>query len=90
MKTVSQIIRSLEGKEIKVSLTRKLAFSRMIDGTQWYMQGGGSDGTYAYYAVNSGGDSRESETLIYKVDLATWQIIKISQPLYMSHATDIA
>ena len=90
MKTVSQIIRSLEGKEIKVSLTRKLAFSRMIDGTQWYMQGGGSDGTYAYYAVNSGGDSRESETLIYKVDLATWQIIKISQPLYMSHANDIA
>ena len=90
MKTVSQIIRSLEGKEIKVSLTRKLAFSRMIDGTQWYMQGGGSDGTYAYYAINSGGDSRESETLIYKVDLATWQIIKISQPLYMSHANDIA
>lgn len=90
MKTVSQIIRSLVGKEIKVSLTRKLAFSRMIDGTQWYMQGGGSDGTYAYYAVNSGGDSRESATLIYKINLATWQVVKISQPLYMSHANDIA
>ena len=90
MKTVSQIIHSLEGKEIEVSLTKKLAFSRMIDGTHWYMQGGGSDGTYAYYAVNSGGDSRESATLIYKVDLTTWQIVKTSPPLYMSHANDIA
>jgi len=90
MKAVSQIISSLEGKDIKVSLTKKLAFSRTINGTRWYMQGGGTDGTYGYYAINSGGDSRESATLIYKVDLAAWQIVKISQPLYMSHANDIA
>ena len=90
MNTVSEIIRSLAGKEIEVALTKKLAVSRMIEGKRWYMQGGGTDGTYGYYAINSGGDSRESVTLIYKVDLRTWQIAQISHPLYMSHANDIA
>lgn len=90
MHAMKDILSALDGKEIQVTLIKKLALSRMIDGQRWYMQGGGTDGTYAYYAVNSGGDSRESKTLIHKVDLSSWQVVKISQPLYMSHANDIA
>ena len=49
MLTVSQRIRALQHGEITTSLTRKLSISRAIDGGRWYMQGGGTDGTYAYY-----------------------------------------
>ena len=90
MNTVSQRIRALQGSEITTTLTRKLSISRAIDGGRWYMQGGGTDGMYAYYAMNSGGNSEHSQTRIHKVDLETWQVVKVSPPLYMAHANDIA
>ena len=90
MQTVRQIITAAKNREIRVSLTKKLSIPRLAEGRRWTMQGGATDGTYAYYAMNSGGDSRESLTRIHKVELATWEIVQISRPLYMSHSNDIA
>lgn len=50
-----------------------------------YLQGGGTDGKYAYYAMTEGKDY----ALIYKYDLKNWQCVAISEPLKLGHANDI-
>lgn len=88
--TVAEQIQSFEdGYQIEVHLEEKLSFSKKLDSHSWNIQGGCNDGTYGYFAINNGGDSGESLTRIYKVDLATWEIVKISNDLYLGHGNDI-
>lgn len=49
------------------------------------MQGGGTDGTYAYYAMIGGG-----KTMIYKYRLDNWELAGVSEPMMLGHANDIA
>lgn len=90
MKKISQIIRELSKGDIKTQLEDKLVLSRNFDGRHWNMQGGCFDGSYAYYAMNSGGDSAQSVTKIFKVDTKTWQVVKVSDEMYISHSNDMA
>ncbi len=48
------------------------------------MQGGGTDGKYAYYALYS-----DDEAYIYKFDLATWKLVDVSELLPTGHSNDI-
>ncbi len=48
------------------------------------MQGGGSDGKYAYYAFISG-----STGIIRKYDMATWALVATSEPMPSGHSNDI-
>lgn len=90
MEALNRIILSLAGKIPEVRMEKKCALPRTFGGQHWNMQGGGTDGRFAYYVMNTGGDSTKSISRIYKIDLQTWQIQKISGDLYMSHANDIA
>ena len=44
----SKQLRLLEGRRVQVSLQKKFAISRRIGDARWFLQGGGSDGAYAY------------------------------------------
>lgn len=88
--TLSEVFLSFEsGKNIDVTLVEKLSFPKKIDGQNWNMQGGDTDGKYGYYALNDGGDEGESLTCIYKIDFETWEIIAISDPIFCGHANDV-
>lgn len=48
------------------------------------MQGGGTDGTYAYYALYE-----DDVANIYKFDLDTWECVAVSEALPTGHSNDI-
>lgn len=50
------------------------------------MQGGGTDGTYAYYGMIN---KANTEAVIYKYEIATWKLVKKSNPLPTFHTNDI-
>lgn len=54
----------------------------------YYMQGAGSDGTYAYVAMLRT-DINPENCIIYKYDLKTWKLIDVSEPLEIAHCNDI-
>lgn len=89
MKQVSEIIRELAGGEIRVSFDHKLRLPRNFDGRHWNMQGGCRGGGFAYYALNTGGDSAQSVTRIIKIDLDTWQVVQTGEDMYISHSNDM-
>ena len=89
MEKVSEIIRRLSGGEIRVGFDHKIRLPRNFDGRHWNMQGGCSDGRYAYYALNTGGDSTRSITRIVKIDTETWQVVQTSGDMYISHSNDM-
>lgn len=89
MKKVSEIIRELAHGEIRVGFDHKLRLPRSFGGRHWNMQGGCFDGKYAYYALNTGGDSTQSVTRIIKIDTQTWQVAQTSEDMYISHANDM-
>ncbi|MBR4303692.1 MAG: hypothetical protein IKT81_00030 [Clostridia bacterium] len=89
MEKVSEIIRRLSGGEIRVGFDHKIRLPRNFDGRHWNMQGGCSDGRYAYYALNTGGDSTQSVTRIVKIDTETWQVVQTSGDMYISHSNDM-
>lgn len=89
-KSVSETLSAIGNDEnIQVNLEEKLKFSKIIDGENWNMQGGDTDGQYGYYALNDGGEVGESRTRIYKIDLSTWEIVQISQDIFCGHANDV-
>lgn len=49
------------------------------------LQGGGTDGKYAYYAMAD----NINKAIIYKYDMETWECIASSEPLKLGHANDI-
>ncbi|MCI2082509.1 MAG: hypothetical protein LKK08_06940 [Bacteroidales bacterium] len=50
------------------------------------LQGGGTDGKYAYEALLN---KKNNTAVIVKIDLATWKTVKVSQPLNTGHTNDI-
>ena len=88
-KTVSSIIRSLEHREITVTLEKKLSLPRSGGENGFNMQGGGTDGKYGYFIMVTRGPSETAMSYIHKVDLESWEILKISQPLPLHHANDL-
>jgi len=88
--SVSEVIRSLEGKEIEVTLEKVWSIPREAGGLRLNMQGGGTDGTYGYFILVTRGDSATAMSYIHKVTLDTWQTVKISKPLPLNHANDLA
>lgn len=52
------------------------------------MQGGCTDGTYAYYILNNQ-DFYPYVNLIYKVDLASMEVVGVSERLELQHANSI-
>lgn len=89
-KSLSDIILSFGNEGPKeIHLEEKLSFSKKIDGRNYNMQGGANDGKYGYFVLNDGGDAGSSVSRIYKIDLTTWQIVKISKDLYLGHGNDV-
>ena len=88
--SVNNVIRALQGKEIEVVLEKVWSMPRTANGLQLIMQGGGTDGKYAYYNLVTRGDSATAMSYIHKVDLSTWQTVQVSKPLPMNHANDMA
>jgi len=75
------------GKEYCFYSIEKLA-SVPTNGGYGGLQGGGTDGKYAYYAMIN--TSTKPETaLIYKYDLATWELVATSKSLPSAHTNDI-
>lgn len=88
--TFNEIILAYDNMaEIEVHVEEKLKFSKKIDGEHWNMQGGDNDGTFGYFAINDGGAAGESLTRIYKIDLETWETVKISEDMSLGHANDV-
>lgn len=56
------------------------------NGSYGALQGGGTDGTYAYYAMIN---KSNNEAYIYKYEIATWTLVKRSESLKLFHANDI-
>ncbi len=52
------------------------------------MQGGGSDGKYAYYAMINKSTTPETG-MIYKYDVNTWELVAKSKPMPSGHTNDI-
>ena len=88
-KTVSRVIRSLEGSPITVKLVKKLSLPRDVGETRFNMQGGGTDGKYGYFIMVTRGPSETAMSYIHKVDLTTWQVLRVSRPLPLNHANDL-
>ena len=87
---VSEVVRALESKEIRVTLEKVWSIPREGNGLRFNMQGGGTDGTYGYFILVTKGDSATAMSYIHKVALDTWQTVKISNPLPLNHANDLA
>lgn len=51
-------------------------------------QGVASDGKYVYIATKKKDGNTETDKIV-KVDAATWEIVKISEELYLDHANDM-
>jgi len=50
------------------------------------LEGGGTDGKYAYYAFI---DKNTDTAVIVKIDIVTWKIVKMSNPINTGHTNDI-
>ena len=74
---------------IEVSMEKVCSIPRMRDGRRWNMQGGGSDGSFAYFVMVSSGPSESAESRVYKFRLGSWELVKRSGPLFMNHANDL-
>lgn len=53
------------------------------------VQGGGSDGKYAYYVMNDGGSEEFTRCRLLKYDLKTWTLQCSLEDQYYNHANDI-
>ena len=87
--SVAQRLKALEGREIAVRLEKKLSLPRAKDGLEFNLQGGGSDGTYGYFVMVTRGPSETAMSYIHKVELSTWEVVKVSKPLPLHHANDV-
>ena len=73
------------GKEFAMYPVEKvISLSRVNSFT--VLQGGGTDGKYAYYAFL---DKNTDTAVIVKIDIVTWKTVKISAPLNTGHTNDI-
>lgn len=80
-----EVIKS--GKEYAFYSIEKLA-SVPTNGGYSVLQGGGSDGKYAYYAMINKATTPET-AMIYKFDMATWELVAKSKSMPSAHTNDI-
>lgn len=73
------------GKEFAMYPVEKVTTLSQV-GAFTVLQGGGTDGQYAYYAFL---DKTTDTSVIVKIDIATWKTVKISDPLNTGHTNDI-
>ncbi len=52
------------------------------------MQGGGTDGKYAYYAYIDNSTTPEM-AIIFKFDMSNWKLVAVSEPMQAGHANGI-
>ncbi len=92
-KKLSEIILDYcEGGSYEECLVERLTIDKRIDGkdgNSWSMQGGANDGTYGYFVMNEHPDEGRARSRIYKIDLKTWEIVKISEDLDLGHGNDV-
>ncbi len=87
---ISDIIKMLDGDEIEVTIEKKLSIPTFVEGyKKCYMQGGGTDGKYAYYIINEGGATGLEKSRMYKIDLETYEIVAQKQDFLWNHANDV-
>lgn len=79
-----------EGYELSFKSKKLLKISaKTIDGVSFkQLQGGCTDGKYAYFALNDT-KSEDSHSLIYKVDVETLEVVMTSEPLQLDHSNDM-
>ena len=75
------------GREYAFYSIEKLA-SVPTKGNYSVLQGGGTDGKYAYYAMINKSTAPET-SMIYKFDLKTWELVATSKSLPTAHTNDI-
>jgi hypothetical protein len=80
-----------KGGELTAELTKVAAFDTLtVDGELCrIVQGGGTDGTYAYVALVNGNNDAATKSVILKFDPKTWDIVQTSDILLLQHANDI-
>ena len=86
------ILTAMENGSIDVLLEEKLTLDKKldgVDGNSWSMQGGANDGTFGYFAINEHAKEGRPRTRIYKIDLRSWEVVKISDDLDLGHANDV-
>ncbi len=89
MKEVSDIIKQ-GGSNITVSPQKRLSIPKEDPRYRTMnLQGGGTDGSFAYYIMNEHGKTSDLKSKILKVDLESWQIVGEGNGLILSHANDI-
>jgi hypothetical protein len=75
------------GREMAFYSIEKLADVPTYNGCD-VLQGGGSDGKYAYYAMINKSTTPETG-MIYKFDKETWELVAKSKPMPSGHTNDI-
>lgn len=88
--TVSHVLRQLAGRQIGVTMEKLRSLPLDTAEVQRCLQGGGTDGTYGYFILVTLGDSATAMSTVYKLDLTTWETVRVSDPLPMYHANDLA
>ncbi len=80
-----------KGGKLTAELEKVAAFDTVtVDGvTCRIVQGGGTDGTYAYVALVTGNNGASTKSVILKFDPKTWEIVQTSGLLLLQHANDI-
>ncbi len=75
------------GKKCAFYTLERVARVPSVDGFKT-MQGGGSDGKYAYYAMIDGSTTPET-AILHKYDIETWELVATSKPMPSAHTNDI-
>ncbi len=75
------------GRELAFYSMEKIA-SVPSTGAYTVLQGGGSDGKYAYYALINKATTPET-AMIYKYDMETWELVAKSKSMKSAHTNDI-
>ncbi len=84
--TPSEVINS--GRDFAFYTVEKIAKIPTTSGFTT-VQGGGSDGKYAYYCVINKSTSPET-AIIHKFDMSTWELVATSGTIESMHSNDIA
>jgi hypothetical protein len=87
-KTIAEKIRDAGSRELGVKIEKLASIPTSIEGyATCAIRGGASDGTYAYYSVSERIDN--GRTKLFKLDMETWSVVKVSDDLSVGKATDI-
>ena len=92
-KKLNEVILSFGEKgPTEVYLEEKFPLLKRIDGedgNSWSVQGGTNDGKYYYFVMNEHPEEGDARSRIYKIDLTSWEIVKISGDLELGHGNNV-